>query len=443
VRKNRSISSMLLAVSAVLATITLTNAYAADSYYIEIGKPSTIEEAHEQWEDLSKKYKSLLQKLTFYPKSVINEQGEESNIIQAGPITEKERAQKICNRFFARGIQCFVLEGIENAPPKVAIGMTRASNSASPSGEFIFPWQRSNSGNYVERAPEVYASANDADVDVAQAIPVPLSDKTEGEYRNISNTPEIKSQPIEPPVEVVGEKKAAPKSMIKNFSPTEFAPEETGTLVIERFADEGQAKKFWNYISSEFPDMVHGLRVRVQRPRVIDDKGGIQFKAYPFNSGEAAAAFCNQVVNAFGMELECHYEVSREQVTTQTGSSAHANGYLQRRNFQRRIPSEQYALQSRRHNSSIAVQELPEVGKSYWAQVAIAESQAEAADRWEDIKKKNKAIVDDVPSRLTSSSSSYAKYSVRLGSFNSEDEANELCSKLQAKGVDCLVVSTR
>ena len=442
-KKNRNISSMLLAVPAVLATITLTNAYAADSYYIEIGKPSTAQETHEQWDDLSRKYKSMLQKLTFYPKSVINEQGEESNIIQAGPISEKEKAQKICNRFFAKGIPCFVLEGIENAPPKVAIGMTRASNSSSPSGEFVFPWQNNDSSNNVERVPETYSSSNEADVDVAAAIPVPLSDKTEGEYRNISNSPEIKSQKIEPPVEVVGEKKAAPKSLIKNFSPDEFSSEETGTLVIERFADEGQANKFWNYVSSEFPDMVHGLRVRVQRPRLIDDKGGIQFKAYPFASGDAAVAFCNQAVNAFGMELECHYEVSREQTITQAGSSAHANGYMQRRNFQRRIPSEQYAMQSRRHNSSIAVQELPEIGKSYWAQVAIAESQAEATDRWEDIKKKNKMIVDNVPSKLTSSSSSYAKYSVRLGAFDSENEANDLCGKLQAKGVDCLVVSTR
>ncbi len=112
-KKNRSLSSMLFAASAALVTFTQTNAYADESYYIEIGKPSTVEETQEQWNDLSKKYKSMLEKLTFYPKSVINEDGETSNIIQAGPISEKEKAQKICNRFFAKGIQCFVLEGIE------------------------------------------------------------------------------------------------------------------------------------------------------------------------------------------------------------------------------------------------------------------------------------------------------------------------------------------
>ncbi len=442
-KKNRNISSILLAVPAILATVMLTNAYASDSYYIEIGKPASIEETHEQWSDLSKKYKSMLQKLTFYPKSIINEAGETSNIIQAGPISEKEKAQKICNRFFAKGIPCFVLEGVENSPPKIAIGMTQASNSSSPGGEFVFPWQGGNSANNVGRAPEVYSQSSDADVDVAQAIPVPLSDKTDSEYKNISNSPQIKSQQLPLPVELVGEKKAvSKKSLIKNFSASEFAPEETGSLTIERFSDEGEANKFWSFVNDEFPDMVHGMRIRAQRPATMDNKGGIQVKVYPFASGDAAAAFCNQTVNAFGIELECHYEVSNVQTKTQTGSSQHADGYVQRRNFQRRIPSEQHVLQSRRP-SAISVQELPETGKSYWAQVAIAESQAEATNRWEDIKKRNKNLVKDVSSKMTSSSSSYAKYSFRLGAFDSEDDANDLCDKLQAKGVDCLVVSTR
>lgn len=439
-RKNFNLFSILLSAPIILASVIFTNAYASDNYYIEIGKPASLEEAHEQWNDLSKKYKSMLQKLTFYPKSVINEDGETSNIIQAGPISEKERAQKICNKFFAKGIQCFVLEGIENAPPKIAIGMTRASNTAAENGGLLFPWQ--TGGNTAQVAAEPNPS-NEANVDVAQAIPVPLtSDNNTLSENDTSNNTEVKSQTIAPPVEVVGERKPAPKSMVKNFSPEEFAPEETGTLVIERFSDQDEASKFWNYTSNEFPDMVHGLHVRIQRPTIDDDKGGVQFKAYPFRSGEAAAAFCNQTVNAFGMELECHYEVSYEQTRTQTGILQHSNGYLERRNSLRRIPSEQYSLH-RHEDSTIAVQELPEATKSYWAQVAIADSEAEAQHRWDDIKKKNKKIVDGVESRLTSSSSSYARYSVRLGAFNSEDEANDLCDKLQAKGVDCLVVSTR
>lgn len=438
-RKNFNLFSILLAAPVILASVIFTNAHASDNYYIEIGKPATLEETHEQWDDLSKKYKSMLQKLNFYPKSVINEDGETSNIIQAGPILEKERAQKICNRFFAKGIQCFVLEGIENAPPKMAIGMTRASNTESANGEFIFPWQ--TAGNSQQGASSDQVS--EGNVDVAQAIPVPL---TSGNNNDSANSA-VRSQQIPAPVEVVGERKPLPKpkSFVKNFSPEEFSPEETGTLVIERFSDQDEASRFWNYTSNEFPDMVHGMRVRIQRPTLADDKGGVQFKAYPFRSGEAAAAFCNQTVNAFGIELECHYEVSNEQARTQTGVLLHSNGYEERRDSMRRTPSEQYTLQqTRRHaDSTISVQELPETGKSYWAQVAIADSQAEAQHRWEDIKKKNKAIVNDVQSKLISSASSYAKYSVRLGAFDSEDAANDLCDKLQAKGVDCLVVSAK
>ena len=424
-KKNLSIFSLLLAI------FVMTNAYAAESYYLEIGKPSSVEEVHEQWGDLSQKYKSMLGKLTFYPKSVIDEQGETNNIIQAGPITEKEKAQRICNRLFAKSIPCFVLEGVENAPPTMAIGMTRASNTASASGSFVFPWQGG------EPAPQASSStSHEAKVDVAQAIPVPLSDNKNNEYKDIGSFDDSKTKPL-----LVTENAPQPKSLVK-ISQAEFNSEETGALVIETFSSESEANKFWNYVNNEFPNMIDGLRIRVQRPLQMGSGDGIQVKVYPFATGDAAAAFCNQTVNGFGIALECHYEVSNAQNRTQTGAFQHTNGYMQRRStFQRRVPSRQAEL--RTHRASIDIQELPETGKSYWAQVAIADSKAEATHRWDDIKKRNPALVKGVAGSLTTSSSAYAKYSMRLGSFDSEEEANELCEKLQAKGVDCLVITTR
>lgn len=431
------------------ATIFAATAYAADSYYIEIGKPSSVGEARAQWSDLSKKYKSMLGKLTFYPKSVINEQGETNNIIQAGPITEKEKAQKICNKLFAKDIPCFVLEGIENSPPTMSIGISQASNATSSSeNSFSFPWK--NVGSAPQES-DTQDSSTEANVDVAQAIAVPLSGNSNDE--DVAE-PEEKT-PVKPLL--ITENRTPPKAAVKNFSANEFNSRETGGLIIKKFPNEKSANKFWNYVNDKLPDLVDGLNVRIQRSLLANNNSGVQIKVYPFPNGEAAASFCAQAVNDFGEVLECHYDVSNALVSnvarvpseTTLENSQRTNSYIERRQLfqqsqssQRRLPSQQSEIQE--SNSSIDIQELPEQSdKIFWAQVAIADNKDEANHRWEDIKKKNAALVKGVSSKLTSSSSAYAKYSVRLGSFDSEDDANKLCDKLQLKGVDCLVVSTK
>lgn len=448
-KKTLTISHLFLTITLIATAICAATAYAADSYYIEIGKPSGVEEARAQWNDLSKKYKSMLGKLTFYPKSVIDEQGETNNIIQAGPITEKEKAQKICNKLFAKDIPCFVLEGIENSPPTMSIGISQASNATSSSGDyFSFPWKN------VESAPQEsdrQNSSTEANVDVAQAIAVPLSSNSNDEE---ATKPEKKT-PAEPLL--ITENRASPKVAVKNFSTNEFRSRETGGLIIKKFPNEKSANKFWNYVNDKLPDLVDGLNVRIQRSLLANNSSGVQIKVYPFPNGEAAASFCAQAVNDFGEVLECHYDVSNAFVSnvarapseTTSEISQRTNSYVERRQLlkhgqplQRRLPSQQAEIQE--SNSSIDIQELPEQSdKIFWAQVAIADNKDEANHRWEDIKKKNAALIKGISSKLTSSSSAYAKYSVRLGSFDNEDEANKLCDKLQLKGVDCLVVSTK
>jgi hypothetical protein len=445
VKKSQIAFNLFISLSMLSASALAVKAYAAETYYIEVGKPSSVEEVHEEWSRLTAKYKSLLGKLNFYPKASINQQGETTNTIQAGPIREKARAQKICNRLFSNNTPCFVIEGIEKKPPTMSI---RVSQAATQSGDNVFPWHVNDAPpeQQVPVPPRAKGKRAEAKVDVAEAIAVPLS--------NYPDNAMMDNRPAPEPEIIQDSQPRA--SLVRNFSQQEFSSMESGALVINGFSGEEQANSFWNYVNTEFPDMVNGLRVRIQRPLLASNKSAAQIKIYPFASGAAAQAFCGQAVNGFGIALECHYEASNAQQASSAANnnssvnagfedreSAHASAYEQRRQYQRRrVPAgNARVLNVPRHESAIEIQELPEQGKTYWAQVAIAESKGEATHRWNDIKKKNAAALKNVNSKLATSSSAYAKYSMRLGPFDNENNANELCDKLQARGVDCLVVS--
>lgn len=439
-KKNKIVFNLFISLSILSASALIAKVYAAETYYIEVGKPSSIEEIHEEWSDLTKKYRSLLGKLNFYPKATISQEGETTNTIQAGPIREKARAQKICNKLFSNNTPCFVIEGIENKPPTMSI---RVSQAATQPGDTVFPWHVNDAPpeQPAPSSPRANGRKSEAKVDVAEAIAVPLS--------NHADTAMNDNRPAPEP-EIIQDDQPQSANLVRNFSQQEFASMESGALVVNGFSSEEQASSFWNYVNSEFPDMVNGLRVRIQRPMLASNGRAAQIKIHPFASGAAAQAFCNQAVNGFGISLECHYEASNPQASSNSSNnnfendeSAHTSAYAQRRQFQRRAPAGQNArvLDVPRHQSAIEIQELPEQGKIYWAQVAIAESKGEATHRWNDIKKKNAAALKGVNSKLSVSSSAYAKYSMRLGSFENENDANSLCDKLQARGVDCLVVS--
>lgn len=413
-----------LTISGILLTMLSFSALsvrAADSFYLEIGHPASLEETNEQWQDLSTRYKSTLGKLTFYPKKILSQDGETASVIQAGPIDEKNKAQKFCNKLFAKTIPCFVIEGIENLPPSMAVDISRAATD-SATRKVLFPWQIENA----EHAAEVA---------VAQAIPVPLSKKSnEDDYEKI----EVK------PTFIPEQKQVVSSGGVKNFSAKEFASMETGGLIVQPFPDEVSSSKFWNYANNKFPELTDGLRVRVQRPLTAKGSGDIQVKIYYFPDGVSAGEFCNKVVSGFGMELECNYEIANSpssRVQTVGLETPQIDKHQKpRQSSEHRVPVQQAEIVERK--PFVEVRELPDESKVFWAQVAIAESKEEATNRWNEIKKGNAAAVKGVSRKLIYSAEAYAKYSVRLGSFADEEDAKSVCNKLQSRGVDCLVVST-
>lgn len=434
-KKNLAFFNLLLTASSAVVIIFAANAFASDNFYIEIGEPTSVEKTKEQWQVLSEKYKSTLGKLTFYPKSIINPEGENTSIIQAGPITEKDTAQKICNKLFAKDIPCFVIEGIEEAPPTMAMDISQAASDSSKTAT-IFPWQTAESTpQAIAEAEETYPPAPEAEVAVAQAIAVPLSSEASNKIQ-INEPPELK--PVKNP-KPFPEARPFPDNQQqiemppRTRFPKEFRSRESGSLIIETFSSEAVANQFWSSAKNELPDLEDNLHVQIQRPLLSTEQGGVQIRIYPFPDGESAKAFCKITANTFDAALKCSYEISNAPTSTSALAQEnyqHSDAYEERRQtLQRRAPAQQ-----------AEIQELPAT-RNFWAQVAIADSKDEATHRWDEIRKKNSATVRDISSQLIYSASAYAKYSIRLGSFDSEREANELCNKLQARGVDCLVVS--
>lgn len=414
---------------------------ASENFYIEIGQPEDMEEINSKWEYISKKYKSSVGHLTLYPKKVIKN-GEQKNVIQAGPIKNKNEALRICDRLFTRQTPCFVIEGIETEPPSVSVGISQATVSSSSISSF-FTWSDSDNsqGNTVE-----------GQVDVAQAIPVPLSGDNESKIEISENQPidftdktypqsgensvEVNTDNIES-IKVTGK---VFRGRMRKTPEAVFTHEGSGNLVIGKFPTTSAANKFWGYVNDQMPELTEGLNVGVQKPLTRGSERGIRIRIGKFSSGTEAANFCNQTTSGIDDVLKCRYEIDAPPSFASISEDPfeHSNRYEERRRLiERRLPEAQNDTQ---RPDPFAPKYENKQGQ-FWIQVAISDSKGEAERRWKEIKDRNSSLLKGVSGNVISPSSAIARYAVLLGAFASESESDEICDKLLLNGVDCLVIS--
>lgn len=423
----------LIIISLVAVKFSISNAFADDGYFLEIGKSGSEDEINSNWNNLSSKYKKSLGSLKLYPKSIVDEQGETSTIMQVGEIANKNKAQAICNMLFSKNIPCFVIEGIEGKPPTVSIGIAQATSS--PRSGFVLPWQDVGAAPQIMTEDEQPNAKSEADVDVAEAISVPLSDQTNS----------ISENKIIPIIQ----EKRKPVNVAREMPLVQFSSNEAGRLNIRGFSNENEANDFWNNVGNKHPNLVDGLSIRIQRSLTGGSNSGIQVSVGQFADGDAAAEFCNQAVVEALSPLKCGYDVEGD-VFAAAGSTRHASAYEQRRaSTERRMPARQMEFMRVRElprqiveTKELNTDESKDDSKKFWAQVAISDSKEEAAYRLKEIKKKYSKDISDTPGSISYSPNSvHGKYSAQLGSFSSEERAQSICDKLQQRGVDCLVVS--
>jgi len=441
-----------IAVVALGTVGSIHSAIAADNYYLEIGKQGTSDYVNSEWKEISQKHKKLLGDLKLYPKAITNQDGGTEHIIQTGPIVDKEKADKICAKLFTKNISCFVIEGAEDAPPSKSAGFAQVISGIFNGSSAPTPWVD-------DATPKVLGSASaptpvtentpsndkpsdvaEGKVDVAQAIPVPLSvDKDYNEKAILNN---IQENPTARPAEKVAST-AAPV-VTKELSPVEFASGSAGWLDVSSFSSEKNANKFWNEVRAKFPDLTAGLRVRIKKSLGANDT---QLSFGPFPSSSDANKFCITAITALNTGLNCIFQGSNspksENIEEVPVKYDHAKAYEERRKMLLSSSHNSERTSSKNNIDNLSVVTHESGDRNFWAQVVIADSKVEATDRIQEIQSANSDILDGVSSSVTTSPIRHTKYNARLGPLATEQAASELCDTLQQRGIDCLVIATK
>ena len=392
--------------------------FADNSYYVELGKDMGKDEAAAQWQALVAKNKSLFSHLQYFPKSVIQSGSVTGTRIQAGPITNKNKAQKICAKLFTQNIPCFVIEGIGNAPP------TETMNLAEKAGKpGLLPWLTADPINPPPPVQETSSlpwlqdnSKRQGRVQVAEAIRVPLTDDFNPEGNGkVTVSPLSELHPT-------FKKQAA----ANNVDTT--GGNGAGWLTVDTFPNEDVATSFWEETRATLPKSEKTLHVRVMKPLMAEQQSTASLAIGPFADSTQAAAFCDSI-QAKDRGLNCHYDGSPATEKTQL---AHGDAYNNRR-----------MAEARKHLKENPLADIsPAAGssKQYWVQVVSASNQLEALHEWETLKSSNADLLGKMRSSVSASATNHDIFVVRVGPIAGNDDAVQLCTKLQSRSIDCRVL---
>ena len=427
----------ILLVGMLVATggqcLSATASLAEEGFYVEVGGDTTAEEASKQWEALVEKHKTLLGKLKFFPKSIVQGGDSVGTRIQAGPIASKEKAQKICSKLFKQNVPCFVIEGLSEAPKSV---MNLSEQSERAVKVVQLPWLASSDAPPApiqelpvasDDAPVVFVPENEsnkdvggkqADVKVAEAIRVPL---TEGEDQQRSARVTVKALPNIKPV-------SAPGGL--DSYPDERDDSGKGWLTVGDFLNEEIATSFWGEVRISASKQAKKLRVRVLRPLLASSDAKTSLNLGPFTSSSEAYNFCREGIQARDRGLNCTFSNNEPGADEFKKAAASPN-------------SESYA--AARQASRIRPVENPAtvagtLSKQYWVQVLSASSQIEALHQWEELKAKNDDLISGMRNSITPSIKDKDTYVVRVGPIKDNSEAIKLCSKMQERSINCRVI---
>jgi hypothetical protein len=404
----------LCGIGLVLAVGQVLPAFADDmDYYVELGKDTTKEQAAAEWKKLVSKHKSLLSKLQFYPKAVLQGGVAVSTRIQAGPIDSKSKAQKICSKLFTDDIPCFVIEGIRDGETPPTQLMHLADKTEEKPVNPRLPWLAGPED--VNPPPAVNGAValpwlaqahteRKGQVQVAEAIRVPLSQGSTGrEQISIKALPDI-------------------RPTFRQESPDGTADiadnAGAGWLTVDTFPNEDIATAFWGEVRSTAPKRTKNLRVRVMRP-LMADAHKASLSIGPFASGKEADAFC-ETIQARERGLNCSYQDNSGKQT------ARSNAYGERR----------------KHFAENGYGNLaPAAGpsKQYWVQVLSAASHMDALRQWDVMRSSNPDVFSGMRSSVSTSMADRS-YVVRVGPIAGNDEAIQFCAKLQKRSINCQVL---
>ncbi|MCC7260712.1 MAG: ankyrin repeat domain-containing protein [Alphaproteobacteria bacterium] len=446
----------------------------APAYLLQLGTHTDAEEATARWKSLTAAHGKSLKGLSLVLSEVRLQAGNSFYRTQAGYLSDKAEAQKICTALYNDGVDCFVVEsGLASdrsiqpdtgLPPQETAKATSSKPSAAsdvvieedvveiapekpsapekpvkvadakpktpdgytvvPEGEML-PWLKpaapeksaavvsADGMNYEpgrEPRPLQGGGVFDKPADADPAPSAPVGAPTAN--ANVKSEVEV-AEAIRVPLSSTGDDMPTPRA---SLLPSRNSGKRSTWLQINYFPSEEVAVNFWEKMSKEHPDLTNGLRFRTSQP-FRGGAGHISAQVGPMTSRETSDSLC---IIANKHKLRCSpFE--------DIGSSASANRARDRS-----------ANLSRPQSTS-----APAGTIAYWIQFGSYPSAAEAEDQWNSLSALNKDLLGDAQHRIAEpryGSNAQPVYRLRSGPYALRLYAQDLCSKLKLRQHKCLVV---
>lgn len=251
------------------------------------------------------------------------------------------------------------------------------------------------------------AEATSAVVEVAEAIPVPLSYNT-----------------FAPPARAVS------RPVGYGGFPSQNLPDNAPWLQIGPFKHKDAAMAYWRDLSQQNPEMMRLLRVKISSSLGNRYSSNTYLRFGPFQDQASVDFLCGKATKE---GLQC-------KGVREKGSSIAHTAPVERR-YQQRTENSRMA---RSLSASRVTQN--KVAGMYYLQLGAMSSAQEAKQRWEQLATVHKDLLGQLQPQVSyPANGNYAQpvYFLRTGPFVTAESAAQLCNRLKSRQLACVIVQAR
>ncbi len=461
------------------------NAVAASTYLLQLGYAPTREEADALYKDVMEHHEDVLKDYGYIAKESKRAAPEKRVRVQIGPVTSRKIANSICADLRAQDTPCFVVETVskEQAPTPVAKKETVVKETPTPApevkseGSFWNIFGSSTEKNEAVATPPQKIEPETPPVQAKKA-PAPVEQKIAAaeEPRININTTSVRTieEPPVPEIDLFGSissmfsskesKEEAPQVAAvatPSLAPAANTPIRQGRVEVaeaipvplsDDVRSETPLPKMKMVDEGRKPEEIAAKIARNQKLRA-----GKVLQIGTFTDGPSAMSCWDQLASA----EPAAKKLKAKAITGTSGSIGLPRATLRIEPINEELKSRICDLVStcgediscRTPGKEVTESPLAPVINAvapseplplggYWVQLGAFPSYAHAQSRFEELKETQSDIVGAYEAVIRAPVNARAKtYRLRVGPFESQNEADKMCWKLAAKGVDCVSIS--
>lgn len=445
-----------LALTGVAAACIASSAYADGTYILQLGSFDTKEKAEQKWQELKSKNADILGTLTMNVSEIaMSADDKVSYRTQAGPISSHDDAEKLCSKLLAKGAECYVVETAmftsDQAPVESA-----AAPEAKPAENNVVAQVTTEQPHPVktpeEAEPNPSAGAPNGNIVVAGREPRFLDDDEPAGKPVKAQAPQTPAHnanvaAIEkmPPADT-----AIPEEKVKKETPAEVSKTSEDFESAPVISDKYQGKKSQNMI------------VPGRGPRFLDDDSDTKVAAAPVVTASIEKKQEPETVPARQQEEKKPGFFGRL-----FGSSSNSVKYPTHNNEAKQQNAPDYDNKNIAGNVNVAEairvpltddnearsKVLPRIADNqvfepagvvsninYWVQINYFANEEKAHNLYEEFRNTYPDLSDGVRMRITrpyAYSDKPGHVTLRIGTFNKQNDINTVCSLAAKRGLHC------